>query len=217
VVLSAVEDTLKDQKHGSTPTAYFAALLALFQSISSSKGIINKELATSVVYLLDLVTPYVPQPLLRSKFSQILPISPLLSHQEAEAPLLRSSIGCLESRWSRKMQQHGLYHKRRLGHGGRSQAVNLGCGPSAKGTKRAQEGLIRVLKSPPRALLGSPCSRYVRRDCIAKPERHSKSNGDEQETSRSWEGRSTSARSHTCPATGQDYCGCFRRLAKQKD
>ncbi|KAI9873126.1 MAG: hypothetical protein M1830_000811, partial [Pleopsidium flavum] len=99
VVLSAVEDTLKDQNHGSTPTAYFAALLALLsQSISSSKGIINKELATSVVYLLDLVTPHVPQPLLRSKFSQILTnLAPALAHHEAEAPLLRPSIGCLES------------------------------------------------------------------------------------------------------------------------
>lgn len=147
-----MEDTLKDQKHGSTPTAYFAALLALLsQSISSSKGIINKELATSVVYLLDLVTPYVPQPLLRSKFSQILTnLAPALSHQEAEAPLLRSSIGCLESllvaqdaaAWALPQTQIG---PRRAIAGLLALAVDH----RPKVRKRAQEGLIRVLKSPP--------------------------------------------------------------------
>ncbi len=100
VVLSAVEDTLKDQKYSATPTAYFSALLALLtQSVSSSNGLVNKELATSVVYLLDLVAPLVPAPLLRSKFSQILTsLWPVLTHSDSiEAPLVRSSIGCLES------------------------------------------------------------------------------------------------------------------------
>ena len=59
---------------------------------------INKELATSVVYLLDIVTSYVPAALLRSKFSQILScLAPALNTQDVEAPLVRSSIGCLES------------------------------------------------------------------------------------------------------------------------
>ncbi|KAI9875407.1 MAG: hypothetical protein M1830_008520 [Pleopsidium flavum] len=152
VVLSAVEDTLKDQNHGSTPTAYFAALLALLsQSISSSKGIINKELATSVVYLLDLVTPHVPQPLLRSKFSQILTnLAPALAHHEAEAPLLRPSIGCLESllvaqdaaAWALPQTQNG---PRRAIAG----LLNLAVDHRPKVRKRAQEALTKVLKSPP--------------------------------------------------------------------
>ena len=147
-----MEDTLKDQNHGSTPTAYFAALLALLsQSISTSKGIINKELATSVVYLLDLVTPHVPHPLLRSKFSQILTnLAPALTHQEAEAPLLRSSIGCLESlliaqdaaAWALPQSQIG---PRRAMAGLLSLAVDH----RPKVRKRAQEALTRVLKSPP--------------------------------------------------------------------
>lgn len=99
VVLSAVEETLRDQNVGTKPTAYFAALLALLsQSVSPSNGIVNKELATSVVYLLDLVTPHVQAPLLRSKFSQILTsLAPVLTNNDVDAPLIRSSIGCLES------------------------------------------------------------------------------------------------------------------------
>lgn len=152
MVLSAVEDTLKDQKHGSTPTAYFAALLALLsQSISVSKGIVNKELATSVVYLLDLVTPHVPQPLLRSKFSQILTnLAPALTHQEAEAPLLRSSIGCLESllvaqdasAWALPQAQVG---PRRAVAG----LLTMAMDHRPKVRKRAQESLTNVLKNPP--------------------------------------------------------------------
>src|SRR4051812_20524037 len=99
VVLNAIEDTLRTQKSETTPTAYFAALLSLLgQYISAEKGIVNKDVAYAVVYLLDLVTSHVPAPLLRSKFSQILAgIAPALTHQDAEAPLLRASIGCLES------------------------------------------------------------------------------------------------------------------------
>ncbi len=152
VVLSAVEDTLKDQNHGFTPTAYFAALLALLgQSISSSSGIMNKELATSVVYLLDLVTPHVPAPLLRSKFSQILTnLAPTLTNPEIEAPLLRSSIGCLESllvaqdapAWALPQTQVG---PRRATAG----LLTLATDHRPKVRKRAQEALTQVLKSPP--------------------------------------------------------------------
>lgn len=152
MVLSAVEDTLKDQQYGSTPTAYFAALLALLsQSVSPSNGIINKELATSVVYLIDVVTPFVPAPLLRSKFSQILTsIAPLLTNHEIEAPLIRSSIGCLESlllaqdaaAWALAQTQVG---PRRAVAG----LLILAADHRPKVRKRAQDAITQVLKAPP--------------------------------------------------------------------
>ena len=152
MVLSAIEDTLKDQNHGFTPTAYFAALLALLsQAIPASKGIVNKELATSVVYLLDLVTPYVPAALLRSKFSQILTnLAPALTHQDVEAPLLRASMGCLESllvaqdsaAWALPQTQVG---PRRAVAGLLALAVDQ----RPKVRKRAHEALTKVLKNPP--------------------------------------------------------------------
>lgn len=152
VVLSAVEDTLKDQNLGTKPTAYFAALLALLsQSVSSSNGIVNKELATSVVYLLDLVTPHVQAPLLRSKFSQILTsLAPVLTNNDIEAPLIRSSIGCLESlllaqdnpAWALPQSQIG---PRRAIAG----LLVLASDHRPKVRRRAQDALTHVLKNAP--------------------------------------------------------------------
>ncbi|KAI5300064.1 hypothetical protein KEM56_002763, partial [Ascosphaera pollenicola] len=153
VVLSAVEDTLRDQKADFTATAYFAALLALLGQAITSSGIVNKDLATSVVYLLDTVTTYVPAPLLRSKFSQILMnLAPALSLSapDVEAPLLRSSIGCLESlliaqdtaAWNLPVTTIG---PRRALAGLLSLAVHH----RPKVRKRAQDAVIHVLKNPP--------------------------------------------------------------------
>ncbi|BCR88373.1 mRNA-binding protein RRP12 [Aspergillus chevalieri] len=152
VVLSAVEDTLRDQKADFSPTAYFAALLALLsQSLSAEQGIVNKDLATSVVYLLDITSPFVPAPILRSKFSQILTsLAPALSLPEVEAPLLRPSIGCLESlligqdaaAWNLPHTQVG---PRRATAGLLSLAVDH----RPKVRKRAQDALIKVLQNPP--------------------------------------------------------------------
>jgi ribosomal RNA-processing protein 12 len=150
-VLSAVEDTLRDQNSETSPTGYFAALLALLRQSVSSTGTVNKDLATSVVYLLDVVTPYAPQPLLRSKFSQILTnIAPALTLPEADAPLLRPSIGCLESllvaqdsaAWELSHTQIG---PRRAMAG----LLNLAVDHRPKIRKRAQEALTKVLKNPP--------------------------------------------------------------------
>jgi ribosomal RNA-processing protein 12 len=152
VVLSAVEDTLRDQKADFSPTAYFAALIALLsQSLTASQGIVNKDLATSVVYLLDVITVYVPAPILCSKFSQILEsLAPALSLPEVEAPLLRPSIGCLESlliaqdaaAWNLPHTQVG---PRRAMAG----LLSLSVDHRPKVRKRAQEALVKVLKAPP--------------------------------------------------------------------
>lgn len=152
VVLSAVEDTLKDQKSEQTPTAYFAALLSLLgQFISSSAGIVNKDVAGAIVYLLDLVTPHVPAPLLRSKFTQILTsLAPALTHTDADAPFLRSSIGCLVSllvvqdgqAWALPQSQIG---PRRAVAGLLALAVDH----RPKVRKQAQAGLSKVLQNGP--------------------------------------------------------------------
>ncbi len=167
VVLSAVEDTLKDQKYGSTPTAYFAALLALLsQSVSPTNGIVNKELATSVVYLLDLVAPHVPAPLLRSKFSQIFTsLAPVLTHHDIEAPLIRSSIGCLESllvaqdntAWALPQSQIGP--RRAI-----ARLLVLASDHRPKVRKRAQDAITHVLKNAP----PSPSLEHLAADMCAE-------------------------------------------------
>ncbi|KAF2708465.1 NUC173-domain-containing protein [Pleomassaria siparia CBS 279.74] len=151
VVLSAIEDTLRQQNSEFTPTAYFAALLALLGRQVTSQGIANKDTATAVIYLLDLVTPHVPAPLLRSKFSEILTsLAPALIHPDAEAPLLRSSIGCLESllvvqdakAWELPQTQIG---PRRAVAG----LLQIAIDHRPKVRKRAQEAMAKVLAHPP--------------------------------------------------------------------
>ncbi|KAH7320892.1 NUC173 domain-containing protein [Stachybotrys elegans] len=150
VVLQAVESTLKDQNTPATPTGYFAALLALLQQ-SNSNGKVNVEVAAPVVYLLDVVTPYAPQPLLRSKFTQILTLlAPVLLMQDAEPILLRTSIGCLESllvaqdsaSWELSVSQ---ISPRRAVAG----LLTLCLDHRPKVRKRSQDALKKVLKNPP--------------------------------------------------------------------
>ncbi|PON20718.1 hypothetical protein TGAM01_v210408 [Trichoderma gamsii] len=150
VVLNAVESTLKEQNTAPTSTGYFAALLALLQQ-AENNGSINIELATPVVYLLDVVTPFAPQPLLRSKFTQILTLlAPVLLMQDAEPILLRTSIGCLESlllaqdaaSWELSVTQIG---PRRAVAG----LLNLALDQRPKVRRRSMDALKRVLKNPP--------------------------------------------------------------------
>lgn len=152
VVLNAVDDTLRSQNTARTPTAYFAALLSLLgQYISTDKGIVNKDVAYAVVYLLDLVTSHVPAPLLRSKFPQILSsLAPALTHPEAEAPLLRASIGCLESLLvAQDSQAWGLPQSQSSPRGAVGGLLALAMDGRPKVRKRAHDALSAVLRHPP--------------------------------------------------------------------
>jgi ribosomal RNA-processing protein 12 len=151
VVLAGIEELLTQQRDAFTPTAYFSALLALLGRQVSSEGIVNKETATSIIYLLDLVTPHVPAPLLRSKFAEILTsLAPALTHADAEAPLLRSSIGCLESllvlqdarAWA--LAQTEISPRRAV-----AGLLQIAVDARPKVRKRAQEALAKVLANPP--------------------------------------------------------------------
>ncbi|KAL2261005.1 hypothetical protein VTK26DRAFT_4818 [Humicola hyalothermophila] len=141
-ILEGIESAFKERNTEPTPTAYFAALLSLLD---------NKTLAQPVVYLLDLVTPFTPHPLLRAKFTQILSLlAPVLGQPEAEAPLIRSSIGCLEglllaqdaAAWEMSTAQIGP----RRAVGG---LLSFSLDPRPKVRKRAQEALKKILKNPP--------------------------------------------------------------------
>ncbi|OQO13040.1 hypothetical protein B0A48_02504 [Cryoendolithus antarcticus] len=152
VVLNAIEDTLRSQNSEPSPTSYFAALLSLLgQYISQEKGIVNKEVAYSVVYLLDLVTSHVPGPLLRSKFPQILAsLAPALTHVDAEAPLLRASVGCLESLLiAQDSQAWAQPQSPSSPRGAMGGLLALALDPRPKVRKRAQEALGDVLRQPP--------------------------------------------------------------------
>ena len=119
--------------------------------MSAHIGIINKDLATSVIYLLDLTTGEVPASILRSKFSQILTnLAPTLTAEGVDAPLIKSSIGCLESlllaqdaaAWALSQTQIG---PRRAIAGLLTFAVDT----RPKVRKRAQDAVTHILENPP--------------------------------------------------------------------
>lgn len=151
-MLSAVEETIGEQGTSDfTPTAYFAALLALLPQSISQTSILDPILASSAVYLLDIITPFCPFPLLKSKFAQIVVhLAPALTNPDADAPLLKAGIGCLESlllaqdgaAWA--VPQKDVGPRRAL-----AGLLNLGIDDRPKVRKRAQEAVIKVLNNPP--------------------------------------------------------------------
>ena len=162
VVLSSIEDTLREQKTKNTPTAYFAALLALLRQFTTGAQLDpNNDLVISTVYLLDLVTSHVPPALLRAQFSKILAVlSPILSHAEISPPLIRSSVGCLESLL---LAQDNAAWQLTQAQGGPRQAVGtlltLAVDGRPKVRRRASEALTNILQHrPPGPALDHPAA-----------------------------------------------------------
>lgn len=127
------------------------SFLALLEQAFDANGVKNDELANSAVYLLAIVAPYTSQSLLRAKFSQIMErLVLVLGSSDAGAPLLRSSIGVLETlltaqdtaSWQAPTTQ--MSPKRAM-----MGLLALGMDPRPKVRKRAQEAVFKVLKNPP--------------------------------------------------------------------
>lgn len=146
VVLRAIDEILLDQKSEQTPTAYLAALLSLLPKSSS-----NRQVEGAIVYLLDLVTSHVPAAVLRSKFSQIVSaLTTALSRQDADAPLLRAGIGCLESlllaqdvaAWAQPQSPESP-------RGAVAALLTLALDHRPKVRKRALDALKQILTNPP--------------------------------------------------------------------
>lgn len=151
LILSAVEATLKDQKSDPTPTAYFAALLSLLNQYVGNGSSDKKDLAAAVIYLLDLTTPCVPKSILRSKFSAILTtLQPALASGSADAPFLRSAIGCLVSLLIvQDGQGWALPQSQTSPRKATANLLALSLDSRPKVRKRAQDGLYRVLTHAP--------------------------------------------------------------------
>lgn len=152
VVLSSIEDTLGEQNTKNTPTAYFAALLALLRQFTAdAQAEPNNDLVISTVYLLDLITSHVPPALLRAQFSKIVAVlTPILSHADISPPLIRSSVGCLESLL---LAQDTSAWQLSQAQGGPRQAfgilLTLAVDGRPKVRRRASEALTNILQHPP--------------------------------------------------------------------
>ncbi|CCH59879.1 hypothetical protein TBLA_0C00630 [Henningerozyma blattae CBS 6284] len=171
IILAAIEENIADQTSNQTSKSiinYTVSLLSLLDQAMNQEtdSIKDLQLATSTAYLLDLVFAHTPKKLLRSKFAEILgKIAPFITNESASAPLIRSSIGCLESLLISENAQawnntHGLSITPTRGLQG---LLELTLDPRPKVRKRAQEAVSTILKNPPAA----PTAEHVASGFIA--------------------------------------------------
>ncbi|KAK5671508.1 pre-rRNA processing protein [Batrachochytrium dendrobatidis] len=102
VLLAAIEQTIQEQNEPLVPLAYFGALMTVVDQQQKSLDSIDGDsdsahILTASMYLLAMVFPKIPTNVLRLKFSQIADaLVGLLESQDDQAPLVRSTIACLE-------------------------------------------------------------------------------------------------------------------------
>ncbi|GMM31456.1 mRNA-binding protein [Martiniozyma asiatica (nom. inval.)] len=159
LALSTIEESLPESP---SAVAYFVAFFTLLNQSCENDQITNIQMATSALYLLDIVAPYTPKKLLKEKFSDILVmLAPALSG-DADAPLIRSSIGVLESlliaqdtsAW-KNVKNFKISPKRAL-----TVLLDLSLDPRPKVRKRGQEAIKAILSKPPIADKEHPAGAY---------------------------------------------------------
>lgn len=94
-LLRALESTLQEQKSEKSPTAYFATLLTTLDGTLQKKVIVlgDGDVLPAELYLLALVIPFVPQPVIRTNLNTLLSLTaPLFPDLQANAPPLRSQL-----------------------------------------------------------------------------------------------------------------------------
>lgn len=159
IILSAVEENIQNVELNDTAknvVNYMVSLLSLLDQTTdgSATRIKDLQLATSAAYLLDLVFHYSPKQLLVSKYAELLTkISLFITDENAQAPLVKSSLGCLEALLIAQDAQswnntNGLSITPVRGLQG---LLELSFDPRPKVRKRAQEAVSNILLNPPPA------------------------------------------------------------------
>ncbi|RCK65716.1 Ribosomal RNA-processing protein 12 [Candida viswanathii] len=150
IILSAVEENMEEQHNEKTPVAYFVSFLSLLDQCINNDTIVDNTLATTTAYFLDLVFPYTPKPLLRAQFTQILAkLAQPLTLESAEAPLVRSTVGALESLLL--AQEAGAWNSKGAVSPRRAflALLETSFDQRPKVRRRAQEAVSTILASPP--------------------------------------------------------------------
>jgi ribosomal RNA-processing protein 12 len=156
VLLSALEATLDDRKTERSPTAYFAALLTTLDGTLKDPALAFGEgdILPAELYLLALITPFVPAPVIRGNLNTILSLtSPLFPSLANHAPPLRSQIGLygsvLKALDRSQLEAQGVRQCF-------ASILQLSLDPRPKVRKRAAEAIKDILSSPPTPLLLHP-------------------------------------------------------------
>ncbi|CDF90919.1 ZYBA0S09-00694g1_1 [Zygosaccharomyces bailii CLIB 213] len=170
IVLSAVEENLAGTSGKATsPVHYTVALISLLDQASDpeTRAVTDLQLATSACYLLDISLRFTPTPLLRERFAELLTkVAPCITDENAEAPLIRAAIGCLEMLLINQHAQswantEDLNITPRRGLNG---LLELSLDPRPKVRKRSQEAVYAVLAH---AAPGSAAGRVISTTIVA--------------------------------------------------
>ncbi|KAF8650444.1 hypothetical protein AX16_005247 [Volvariella volvacea WC 439] len=99
-LLLALETTLKEQNAEQTPTAYFATLMTTLDGTMQrgDVGLEEADILPAELYLLALVAPFVPPPVIRTNLQTMLSLTAgLFSPAQARAPPLRSLLSIYQA------------------------------------------------------------------------------------------------------------------------
>lgn len=150
LILSAVEENIVNQGNNKTPVAYFVSFLALLDQSVSRDAVVEEKVATAAAYFLDITVPFTAKSLLRQEFSAILTkLAPILTNQNVEALLIKSSIGALEGLIIAQDSQQWLNTSNVSPKRAILGMLELSFDPRPKVRKRAQDAIQRILSTPP--------------------------------------------------------------------
>src|SRR5216684_3810083 len=163
-LLHALEATIDERKTERSATAYFAALLTalggtLLYDASSGLALDEGDMIPAELYLLALVTPFVPPQVIRGNLNTILSLtSPLFPSLMAYPPPLRSQIGLygsvLKALDRSQLDVQGVRQSF-------ASILQLCLDVRPKVRKRAAEVMKDILSSPPTPLMRHPYSDRV--------------------------------------------------------
>ncbi len=163
-LLNALEATIDERKAERSPTAYFAALLTalggtLRNDVSSGLALDEGDMIPAELYLLALVAPFVPPPVIRGNLNAILSLtSPLFPSLMTRPPPLRSQMGLygsvLKALDRSQLDVQGVWQSF-------ASILQLCVDARPKVRKRAAEVIKDVLSCPPTPLMRHPYSDRV--------------------------------------------------------
>lgn len=160
-LLVALEATFREQKTETSPTAYFAALLTTLDGTlqKNELGLDEADVLPAELYLLALVAPFVPTPVIRANLSTVLSLtSPLFPALIPHAPALRSQLSLyhviFQSVDRTQLEAQGIRQTF-------ASILQLCIDPRPKVRKKAADVVKDVLADSPTPLLRHPYAERV--------------------------------------------------------
>lgn len=155
IILAAIEENINEQEAiNKNIVNYLISLMSLLdQTIDTETAAIKDlQLATSTMYLLDIIFHYTPKKILKSRFADILiKVAPCITDEKANAPLIKSALGCLEALLIAQDTQtwNNTQNLKVTPTRGLDGLLELSLDPRPKVRKRAQDAITNILKNPP--------------------------------------------------------------------